>query len=83
MRHVLSLVTGMVVAPLVWLLVAAGQAATKDGFPTSSHAPRQLVIGGAMLIGVGLLAGLIASLRTSPLGAVFASVVFLDRKSVV
>jgi hypothetical protein len=71
MRHVLSLVTGIVVAPLVWLLVAAGQGATNDGVPHG------WLVGGSLLVGVGLVAGLIASLRTSPLGAVFAGVVFL------
>lgn len=75
MRHVLSLVTGIVVAPVVWLLVAAGQGATRD------EVPNGWLVGGGILVGVGLLAGLIASLRTSPAGAIFASVVFLGASS--
>jgi hypothetical protein len=71
MRHVLSLVMGVVFAPLVWFSVAVGQGATKEGVPHG------LLVSGLVLVGVGLVAGLLASLRTSPLGAVFAGIVFL------
>jgi len=71
MRHVLSLVLGVVVAPLVWVAVAVGQGATKEGVPHG------LLVSGLVLVGVGLVAGLLVSLRTSPLGAVFAGIVFL------
>jgi hypothetical protein len=62
---------GVVIAPLVWVAVAVGQGATQEGVPNG------LLVSGLVLVGVGLVAGLLASLRTSPLGAVFASVVFL------
>ena len=71
MRHVLSLVMGVVIAPLVWVAVAVGQGATKEGVPDG------LLVSGLVLVGVGLVAGLLASLRTSPVGAVFASIVYL------
>jgi len=71
MRHVLSLVMGVVIAPLVWVAIAVGQGATQEGVPHG------LLVSGLVLVGVGLVAGLLASLRTSPLGAVFASVVYL------
>jgi len=71
MRHVLSLVMGVVIAPLVWVAIAVGQGATQEGVPNG------LLVSGLVLVGVGLVAGLLASLRTSPLGAVFASIVFL------
>jgi hypothetical protein len=62
---------GVVIAPLVWVAVAVGQGATQEGVPNG------LLVSGLVLVGVGLVAGLLASLRTSPLGAVFASVVYL------
>jgi hypothetical protein len=62
MRHVLSLAFGIVAAPVIWFLVALGQ-----GTP---HA------GGLLLLGVGVAAGLIATLRTSPLGAMCAGLTF-------
>jgi hypothetical protein len=71
MRHVLSLVMGVVIAPLAWVAIAVGQGATQEGVPHG------LLVSGLVLVGVGLVAGLLASLRTSPLGAVLASVVFL------
>ena len=77
MRHVLSLLTGIVVAPLIWVAVAAGQGATRNGFPDDGHLPKQLLVGGLLLAGVGLVAGLIASLRTSPAGPMLAGIVFL------
>lgn len=71
MRHVLSLVMGVVIAPLAWVAVAVGQGATQEGVPHG------MLVSGLVLVGVGLVAGLLASLRTSPLGAIFAGVVYL------
>jgi hypothetical protein len=62
---------GVVIAPLVWVAIAVGQGATQEGVPHG------LLVSGIVLVGVGLVAGLLASLRTSPLGAVFASILFL------
>ena len=76
MRHVMSLVAGAVLAPLVWVLVAAGQGAFQSGL-TAEGAPNDLTTGGLILVGIGLLAGLIATLRTSPLGAILAGLVFV------
>jgi hypothetical protein len=67
----------MVVTPLVWLLVAVGQGATGKALPSESSTPGQLIVGGSVLVGVGLLAGLIASLRTSPTGAMFGGLIFV------
>lgn len=77
MRHVMSFLTGVVVAPLIWVALAAGQGATSIDIPEDGHLPKQLLLGGLILVGVGLLAGLITSLRTSPVGAIFAGTVFL------
>lgn len=62
---------GVVITPLVWAAVAVGQGATQEGVPNG------LLVSGLVLVGVGLVAGLLASLRTSPVGAVFASIVYL------
>lgn len=77
MRHVLSLLTGIVVAPLIWVAVAIGQGATQIGLPEERNLPSKLLIGGLILMGIGLVAGMIASLRTSPAGALFAGTVYL------
>lgn len=77
MRHILSLVTGIVVAPLVWVLVAMGQGAIQNGIPAGNSTPKDLIVGLLVLVGVGLVAGFIASLRTSPVGAMFAGLIFV------
>jgi hypothetical protein len=77
MRHVLSFLTGVVVAPLIWVAVAAGQGATQIGFPDQGKLSGRLMVGGLLLVGVGLVAGLIASLRTSPVAAIFAGTIYL------
>ncbi|WP_020519100.1 hypothetical protein [Catelliglobosispora koreensis] len=77
MRHTWSLLTGIVVTPLVWLLVAVGQGATEKALPSQSSMPGQLLVGGCVLAGAGLLGGLIATLRTSPTGAMFTGTIYL------
>ncbi len=76
MRHVMSLVAGAVLAPLIWVLVAAGQGAFQSG-QSADGTPNDLTMGLLILIGIGLAAGLIATLRTSPLGALLAGLVFI------
>ncbi|WP_203914911.1 hypothetical protein [Rhizocola hellebori] len=76
MRHVMSLVAGAVLAPLIWVLVAAGQGAFQSGL-SAEGAPSDLTMGLILLVGIGLGAGLIATLRTSPMGALLAGLVFI------
>lgn len=76
MRHVMSLVAGAVITPLVWVLVAAGQGAFHNGL-SAQATPNNLTRGLLILVGVGLLGGLVVALRTSPLGALFAGLVFI------
>jgi hypothetical protein len=76
MRHIWSLILGVVFAPLAWFLIAFGQSATSRWQPPSTFR-NDLLLGGLLIVGVGLLLGLIGSLRTSPLGALIASLVFL------
>jgi hypothetical protein len=78
MRHVWSLLAGMVITPLAWMLIAHGQAVTISdpaGYPTDLAA--RLVYGGALLVAAGLLVGLVSSLRVSPVGALTAAIVYL------
>jgi hypothetical protein len=76
MRHVGTLIAGVVIAPLAWILLAFGQdrsaaafakAQTADAFHSGDFVrPLQY------LVVAGLLLGLIATLRFSPLGALVA-----------
>ena len=76
MRHVWSLIAGVVLTPLTWLLIAFGQAEMSRG-EVPSGVDDHLLIGGGLIIAVGLLLGLLGSLRTSPVGALLASLIFL------
>ncbi|WP_117210473.1 hypothetical protein [Allorhizocola rhizosphaerae] len=76
MRHIWSLILGVLFAPLAWFLIAFGQSATSRGQSLSDF-KNDFILGGLLIVGVGLLLGLIGSLRTSPLGALIASLVFL------
>lgn len=77
MRHVWSLLAGIVITPLAWVLIALGQTILVSPLETSSRGLSQQITGGALLIGAGLLYGLIASLRVSPLGSMIASFTYL------
>ncbi len=76
MRHIWSLILGVVIAPLAWFLVAFGQSAMARGNSLADF-KNDFILGGLLIVGVGLLLGLIGSLRTSPLGALIASLGFL------
>lgn len=73
MRHISTLIAGVIVTPLSWLLLAFGEdrsvqafanAKTNGGFNTTDFV-RPL----ACLAAAGLLLGILATLRVSPLGA--------------
>jgi hypothetical protein len=81
MRHVRTLLAALVIAPLAWTILAFGQdraaqAITDAGTEDAVHAGdvvRALVI----LSAAGLLLGLIASLRVSPVGAAVTGAAYL------
>ncbi|HZM76158.1 MAG TPA: hypothetical protein VFC19_10550 [Candidatus Limnocylindrales bacterium] len=76
MRHVWSLIAGVVIAPLAWFLIAFGQDAMTRGQSLNDF-KGDFIIGGLLVVGVGLLLGLLSSLRTSPVGALLASLLYL------
>lgn len=85
MRHIWSLIAGVVIAPLTWAVVAFGQAVTgevfKDG-PISGFESK-LAIAAAALVGAGLIFGLIGTLRVSPVGPLVAALAYLGSYSVL
>ncbi len=80
MRHLGSLLAGILIAPVAWLLIALGQQKSlatlaswqqSGGFDTAD-----LLLPAAYLLAAGLLIGLIATLRISPLGALVAGLFY-------
>jgi hypothetical protein len=80
MRHIATLIAAVIIAPLAWVLLAFGQdrsvqiiaAGDQAGHLTGSAFVRPALV----LAAAGLLLGLIATLRVSPLGAVVTGAVF-------
>lgn len=81
MRHVWSLLLGLIVAPLAWLAMSIGQVSTGKEFDTYSS--KGVFVAGdfvrplAMLMVAGLLLGIIACLRISPVGPLVVGVGYL------
>jgi hypothetical protein len=80
MRHIGTLIAATVIAPLVWLLLAFGQGRSAQVFADAQSTG--VYHGGNFLrplealAAAGLLLGLIATLRLSPLGAVSAGIAY-------
>jgi hypothetical protein len=72
MRHLWSLLAGVVVAPLTWCLVALGQNGSQEQVgewvSTRRFDTTDLIEPAAYLVVAGILLGLVATLRISPLG---------------
>jgi hypothetical protein len=72
MRHLWSLLAGIVVAPLTWCLVALGQDGSQqqvgDWVSTRRWDSVDLIEPAAYLVVAGILVGLVATLRISPVG---------------
>jgi hypothetical protein len=81
MRHLGSLLAGLVVAPLVWVLIAAGQPRTAQTFvrwrDLDSVYTGDLLRPLGLLAAAGLLTGLVLALRLSPVGPLVAGVAYL------
>ncbi|MCP2329329.1 hypothetical protein HDA40_007836 [Hamadaea flava] len=79
MRHLWSLLAGVVIAPLGWAAVAYGQAVMKDltaGGSLAGHTST-LALAGTAFVGVGVVVGLIACLRISPVGPLVVALFYL------
>ncbi|WP_199736317.1 hypothetical protein [Micromonospora sp. HM5-17] len=75
MRHIGTVVYALVMTPLVWFLLAAGQDRSAREFATildSGGNGGRLVLPALTLAAAGVLLGLASALRFSPLGAVLA-----------
>jgi hypothetical protein len=74
MRHLSTLIAALFVAPLSWILLAFGQDRSAQAFANQQHTGAfdtgDFVRPVVCLAGAGLLLGLLATLRVSPLGAV-------------
>jgi hypothetical protein len=75
MRHFSTLLAAILVAPLSWLLLAAGQDRSASAF-AGPLAAGDLIRPALCLAGAGLLLGLLATLRISPLGAALAGAAY-------
>jgi hypothetical protein len=71
MRHVGSLLAALIIGPAAWILLAYGQTDLKPAGDDSRWLEKV-----AFLAVAGLLVGLIATVRISPLGPVVAGVVY-------
>jgi hypothetical protein len=79
MRHIKSLIAALIVGPLVWILLAAGQGRSLRVFADASGGAidtNALLKPLAVLAAAGLLLGLIATVRISPLGSVLTGLVY-------
>jgi hypothetical protein len=80
MRHLGSLIAGIVAAPLCWLLLAFGQVSSAKAFANGANNGtlhtndfiRPLIY----LAVAGIIIGLVATLRTSPVGPLVAGVMY-------
>jgi hypothetical protein len=80
MRHIATLIAAIVITPLAWILLALGQDRSTrvfaDAHATGVYHRGDFVRPLLVLAAAGLLLGLIATLRVSPLGAVAAGAVY-------
>jgi hypothetical protein len=80
MRHIATLIAAVIIAPLAWVLLAFGQDRSVQIIATGDEAGylhgSEFVRPALVLAAAGILLGLIATLRFSPLGAVVAGVFY-------
>src|SRR3954451_4719686 len=81
MRHLGSLVAGILIAPVAWLLIALGQQKSSTlvaGWGADNRFNTvDLIAPVAYLLGAGVLLGLVATLRLSPVGPLVAGLALL------
>ncbi|HEX5595808.1 MAG TPA: hypothetical protein VFX61_07290 [Micromonosporaceae bacterium] len=81
MRHIWSLLAGVVTAPLAWILISAGQSGSdrtiSSWVKTDSFSWGNLIGPAVYLAVAGLLLGLIGTLRFSPAGPLAAGLLLV------
>jgi hypothetical protein len=87
MRHIGTLIAGVVVGPLAWILLAFGQDRSAQVFAgarvSGTFRTDDFVAPVVFLAGAGLLLGLIGTLRFSPLGATVIGIVYTSSYSLL
>ncbi|WP_446212696.1 hypothetical protein [Micromonospora sp. IBSANI012] len=80
MRHIRTVITAAIVGPLAWILFALGQDRSAQAFANAQDGgaldSSDFVRPALVLAAAGLLLGLIATLRISPLGAALTGLVY-------
>ncbi len=80
MRHLGSLIAGIVAVPLGWLLLSFGQVSSAKAFAnvasTGAYHTKDFIRPLIFLAVAGIVVGLIAALRISPVGPLLAGVVY-------
>jgi hypothetical protein len=85
MRHLWSLLAGVVIAPLTWAVVAFGQTVTGEvvkAGPLTSFSSK-LLLAGAAFVGAGIIVGLIGTLRVSPFGPLLVALLYLGSSALL
>ncbi|HZE40012.1 MAG TPA: hypothetical protein VE172_14495 [Stackebrandtia sp.] len=76
MRHIASLLAGIIIAPIAWLLIGAGTIGLDpDGLYKHAAGKPSTVIAIAMFAVAGILLGFLATTRLSPTGPVVAALI--------
>ncbi|WP_141715128.1 hypothetical protein [Micromonospora rhizosphaerae] len=80
MRHVGTLIAAIVIGPVAWILLAIGQDRSVQAFTTAQSSGAfntgDFIRTALLLAAAGILLGLVATLRFSPLGAALTGVVY-------
>ncbi|SCE66151.1 hypothetical protein GA0070607_0085 [Micromonospora coriariae] len=82
MRHIKTVIAALIVGPLAWVLLAAGQGRAMRVFADAQDSgdaldPNALLKPLLVLAAAGLLLGLIATVRISPIGSVLAGLAYI------
>ncbi|MEO3780221.1 hypothetical protein ABGB16_26065 [Micromonospora sp. B11E3] len=81
MRHIKTAIAALILGPLAWVLLAAGQGRSLRVFGDAQESggvlePNALLKPLLVLAAAGILLGLIATVRTSPLGSVLTGLTY-------
>lgn len=77
MRHLWSLLAGLLAAPLAWLLLATGQHRSQEVVGDGSFASADLAGPVVLLVVAGALLGVLGTLRWSPAGPIAAGLLLV------